>query len=350
MNKNLKNKIISSLQKETPDMRDKIQSACKEKEQVLPDVANEKKTFFKNLTITRIVATIACVVLFITGISTGFLIMRGAVAKHSTPQTFVYLDVNPSIKISLNEDNRILSCIALNEDAETVISGLDLKWVDIKLGLNAIISAMYVKGYLVAKENAMLISVESNDEDNNKQEFLSYLTKQINNVFNQSEMKCSIIAQTIKPSEDLISRAKAQGISVGKMYLVDKTAEKMGNKNVENINNLSTMSIRQLNLIYSTNAQANGNVSNDVISGNVGGYLSQDMAIQKLFEYLQIGIEPVEYYKVRADYKNSADRRIIYIIEIKLQEEATARRYEVDCETGDVCEYRNEEGRMLILN
>lgn len=351
MNKTFKEKIISSFKKETPDLRKEIQESCEGQDQVLPIInAKQKKYFFKTRPLFRIVASMSCIVLFIVGITTGFIMSQNkSYPDISSTESYLYLDVNPSLEITLNEYNYVLSCTALNEDGKKVIDGMNLRWVDVKIALNAIMGSMYVKGFLAPEDNSMLISVDSNNQEN-EQNLLSYITNQVNGVFNESNMECAIIAQTIESNEELKNRAEEHGVSVGKMSLVDKMANEMEGEKDENIDYLSGMSIRELNLIYTTN-RPKDKPGSDIISGSVSGFIGQEESIELLFEHLQITLDVVEYYNIKADYEHNAGRRIVYVIELKIQQDETVYFYEVDCKSGEIEELkdgninrRNEDG------
>ena len=72
---------------------------------------------------------------------------------------FVNLDVNPSVELSINDDNTVVSVSALNEDGEKILDGMDLKGTEIKVACNALIGSMVKNGYLSDLSNSVLVSL-----------------------------------------------------------------------------------------------------------------------------------------------------------------------------------------------
>ena len=79
--------------------------------------------------------------------------------------SLVILDVNPSIALTVNADERIVNAEGLNEDGWTILNGMDLTDVDITVAVNAVIGSMLQKGYLSDLQNAILVTVENEDSE-----------------------------------------------------------------------------------------------------------------------------------------------------------------------------------------
>ena len=81
----------------------------------------------------------------------------------------VSLDVNPSIELTVNRNEKVLSCAALNEDAAAVLfsmnGGADLVGTKLDVAVNAIVGALLRSGYLDDISSAILISVEDSDQN-----------------------------------------------------------------------------------------------------------------------------------------------------------------------------------------
>ncbi|MBQ8375006.1 MAG: hypothetical protein IJX98_05485 [Clostridia bacterium] len=341
MRKELKEKLQGAFAEETPDCKQNVILAC---EQVTQDPApvkpssqgRERQSNFFG----RLATALACAFVFILGIFVGSIL---PVSQTATAETFVYLDVNPSIELSLDENNYVLSCNAANDDAEAVLQNMQLKGVEIKTALNAIVGAMYVKGYLAAEDNSMLISVDTNDAKNTGL-FLTYLTDQVNQVFADSDMECSIIAQGVSADEELKRRAEENGVSVGKMQLVEKMIDEIEEFDENSRAQLSQMSIKELNLIYATKPEKEDGKKDDVISGNVGGYVSTNDALATVLTALSIEQNSVEWSKVSALPAHRGDMRMIYAVTLKLKNDYTVYRYEVDCVTGEIVDGNTQGG------
>lgn len=341
MAKDLKNKIKNAMINETPDFRERIISVCENETQAPAPSPVQSATAKKQkqpFLFRRIVAVMSCVILFGVGLFVGKIIPEPQ--PIATAETCVYIDVNPSLELSLDEDNTVLSCIAANEDAEIILNGMKLEGVELKTALNAIVGSMYVKGYLTSDDNSMLISVDTSDETHTSG-FLTYITQQVNDVFENSEMECAIIAQGVKVDEDLKRRAEEQGVSVGKMHLLDKMVDSMGDLSQETIDSLSGLSIKDLNLIYSQ--MPNGNRPPDeLISGSVTVKVTEEQALNVVLSGINKTAEDVEEYHVFILPSRRGESKAVYAVTVKLVGEATIYKYEVDCQTGEVTTALNE--------
>lgn len=335
MAKDLKNKIKNAMIKETPDFRERIISACENETQV-PAVAPVQSAIAKGqkqpFLFRRIVAVMSCLILFGVGLFVGKIIPESQPVV--TAETCVYIDVNPSLELSLDEDNTVLSCMAANEDAEIILNGMKLEGVELKTALNAIVGSMYVKGYLTADDNSMLISVDTSDETHTSG-FLTYITQQVNDVFENSEMECAIIAQGVKVDEDLKRRAEEQGVSVGKMHLLDKMVDSMGDLSQEEIDTLSGLSIKDLNLIYSQ--KPNGNRPPDeLISGSVSVKVTEEQALNAVLSEINKTADDIEEYHIFIMPSKRGESKAVYTVTIKLFDDDAIYKYEVNCQTGEV--------------
>lgn len=335
MAKDLKNKIINAYENETPDFRERIVSACENETQApaaLPVHSTNAKKQKHPFLFRRIVAVTSCLILFGVGLFIGKIIPESQPIAEA--QTCVYIDVNPSLELSLDEDNTVLSCVAANEDAKIILNGMKLEGVELKTALNAIVGSMYVKGYLTSDDNSMLISVDTSDVTHTNG-FLTYITQQVNDVFKNSEMECAIIAQGVKVDKDLKRRAEEQGVSVGKMHLLDKMVDCMGDLSQEEIDTLSSLSIKNLNLIYSQSPNGN-RPPDELISGSVKVKVTEEQALNAVLSKINKTADDVEEYHVFILPSKRGESKAVYAVTLKLVGDATMYKYEVDCQTGEV--------------
>ena len=332
MKKDLKEKIRSAYENETPDLRASVLAAC-ERETQLPALADEKNSRTQPVFFRRLVAVASCVIVFGVGLLIGRFIPLPVVSP--TAETQVYIDVNPSLELSLDGENTVLSCTAANEDAEAVLSGMELSGVGLKTALNAIVGAMYVQGYLTAEDNSMLVSVDANGvEDTNG--LLSYITNEVNEVFAQSEMECAIIAQGVRADDELKQRAKDEGVSVGKLHLVDKMVGSMDDLTDEDVSELARLSIKDLNLMYSAKPDDGEKPKDEVISGTVGGYIEGNVALEAVLTKLNKTLDDVAEYRVFALPSKHGEKKVVYLVTLRFKNDTASYRYEVDCRTGEV--------------
>ena len=133
----------------------------------------------------------------------------------------VGIDVNPSLEIGVNRNEKVLSVQALNEDAEIVLDGMDLKNVDLDVAVNAIIGSMLKNGYLDKANNAINICVENSDPQ--RSEALSRkLTDAVNSILSSNAVNGSVMTQTTEKNTQLEQLAKENNVSVGKAALAEQ--------------------------------------------------------------------------------------------------------------------------------
>ncbi|MBQ8301977.1 MAG: hypothetical protein IJX97_00310 [Clostridia bacterium] len=350
-NSEIKEKIKEALELDSPSLRSKVLASCQSEAQLPAEsetvVAKERVQGTPRVAIyRRIAALAACIALFISGLSVGLFIPRGDGGASNgvtvgAAETFVYLDVNPSIEMQMDGEGRVVECLAANEDAEQILSGLELSGVNMSTAISAIVGSMYVNGYLTEESNSILVSV--NGEDGEKTErLLSDITAKINEVFEKSELECSIIAQSVKVDEALKERAEQNGVSVGKMHLVDKMVEVMEELGAENATELANMSIKELNLIYSTKPEKDDGENSDpfgkdVSSGTVGGYVDKEDALGILLEAMEKDLSSVEWYSVHVmPHKTGGGLQLAYSVYLRFAGDATVYEYTLDCLTGEI--------------
>ncbi|MGN1061449.1 MAG: PepSY domain-containing protein [Candidatus Coproplasma sp.] len=336
MAKDLKNTIKNAYESETPDLRENIICACQNQTQASdfsseqPAVAIAKKQPY----LFRWIAAVAsCLILFAVGL------LIGRILPKSNPvaiaETCVYIDVNPSLELSLDEDNTVLTCTAANADAEIILNGMTLEGVKLKTALNAIVGSMYVNGYLTSDDNSMLISVDTNDTSNTSV-FLSYITNQVNEVFANSEMECAIIAQGVKVDDDLKRRAEEQGVSVGKMHLLDKMVGSVNDLDENDIPELARMSIKDLNLIYSSKPEEDNKPKDEIISGSVPVGITADEALNAVLKEIGKTIDGVEEHHIFFLPSKLGESKTVYAVTLKFYGDNKIYKYEVDCHTKEV--------------
>ncbi|MBO5315048.1 MAG: hypothetical protein J6B48_01305 [Clostridia bacterium] len=337
----LKKMISESFRADTPDLGNSLMNSCEKETQEPLLQPTQDKRLSKNKTNFRVVfsrayAVAACLALFFFGILIGnFMQLDADPSATATAQTCVYFDVNPSVELCLDEKNKVINCIAGNEDARVVLAGLKLEGVDMNTALTAIVGSMYVNGYLAEYSNSILISVETNKSEKTAM-LLSEITAKINTVFEKSEMECSIIAQSLKVDDDLKQRAEENGISVGKMHFLDKMAEGFGGLSENAIKKLSELSIRDLNLIYSQKHGDEIKHPEDFVSGSVNVAISSEEATNAVIKEMDKTADDVECSRTFFLPSKTGESKVVYAVVVMFYDDPSVYKYEVDCQTGEV--------------
>ena len=66
----------------------------------------------------------------------------------SVAASTIAIDVNPSIVLELNDEDKVIEVILNNEDASIILGEMDLINVDYNVAVNALIGSMVANGYI----------------------------------------------------------------------------------------------------------------------------------------------------------------------------------------------------------
>lgn len=96
-------------------------------------------------------------------------VARYAYILYYTASTFVDIDVNPAIELSLNRFDRIIGAYAYNADGEEIITDLNLMCKKYDYAVSLIVDQMINRGYII---DDGIVSVTVQSSDNNKETVL----------------------------------------------------------------------------------------------------------------------------------------------------------------------------------
>ena len=119
---------------------------------------NEAKPVKKNIQWIRWVAIAACLLVGVFGILFG----QNMYARYNTEVSYICLDVNPSIELCLNHQDKVINAIAYNEDGKDVLALIDHKDKHYKEVVNDILHHDEFQKYLTED---LTITIVSNNEN-----------------------------------------------------------------------------------------------------------------------------------------------------------------------------------------
>lgn len=156
--------------------------------------------------------------------------------------SIVDIDVNPSIEISTNKKDKVLQVSAVNGDADKILDGMNLKNVDLKVAVNAIIGSMVQNGYLMEEQNGILVSVQ-NDDAKKASKIRNLVISDIQASLVNNNVTASVINQTLTDIDKAKAFAAEHNISVGKAVFVCNLASKESSLDASA---LAKMSLREI--------------------------------------------------------------------------------------------------------
>jgi hypothetical protein len=103
----------------------------------------------------------AAVLLF--GIMIGAFVFDGSPVDEPIVTGYYTVDINPSICLGVDADDKVAKVISQNEDADELLSDLDFKGDDIQAAILEIVNAAKAAGYLADEEKYVLVGYFSKD-------------------------------------------------------------------------------------------------------------------------------------------------------------------------------------------
>lgn len=244
----------------------------------------------------------------------------------------VILDVNPSVALTVNEDEKVVAANGLNEEGKAVLSGMDLTDVDLTVAVNAIIGAMLQKGYLSDLQNAILVSVESEDTEKSAvlQERVSSI---VGTAMQEGNLEGSVLSQTFRDTADVEQIAQNYGISLGKASLIQEVMSQDPTLTAEK---LALLSITEIALISQSK-----DISSEVLTlmgaASDKAYISRESAVEIAYGHAGVNAGSTAGLKVEFDSEDG-----IMVYEVEFCEGAIEYEYDIDARTGQVVKYKSE--------
>lgn len=133
------------------------------------------------------------------------------------PVNYVTVDINPSVELGLNENEKVVLVNFLNSDGEKLLYSKNLIGMTVVEAVSVITQEAVKQGYLASnRSNTVMIAVASNDE---KAEAIKGLEKKLKETTEQVLVKDNLskeLVGTLRAPNESRETAKELGISVGR--------------------------------------------------------------------------------------------------------------------------------------
>ncbi len=178
------------------------------------------------------------------------LVLTGGGAYHYQYQnrqvdSVIGIDVNPSVELSINRKNRVLSAEPLNEDARDILEDMDLEGVDLNVAVNAVIGSMVAHGYLDDLENAILVTV-SNDSIKKATELRASVVGDIEQTLVENQVQAVVYDQQVIEKDEMKEIAGKYGISYGKAYFLMELIDQNQELTMDDMEELSSLTMEEI--------------------------------------------------------------------------------------------------------
>lgn len=317
--KNIENMLRNAVSHAAPDARDAILSACDhEKGKV---IYMEKK---RSSPLRGFAAVAAVLVLIIAGV----FAVKNIGAPSDTLAAVVSLDVNPSIELNVDKDEKIISAKGLNDDGRRVLGDMELEGSSLEVAVNAVIGSMLKNGYLDDMANSILVSVSGvngYDADKLRSTLADDVNRQLEN--------CSVLSQDVSNADsDTVKLADKYGITVGKAALIRQIVAADSRHSFEE---LAPLSINELNLI--ADGKTLSGIASNGAAASSKAYIGRDAAVDAALGHAGVTRSEVRKLEVDLDYEHGS---MVYEVEFKV---GTAEyEYDIGAADGDIVWYEIE--------
>lgn len=317
--------LCEALDHAVPDVKDEILRRCAEEhfseDRIVPmnfdSRPRRRRIYWQSYT------AVAAIVLLLINIGIGLVRDRA----QNRVETIIGLDVNPSIELSVNAQDRVVAVTAVNADANIVLSGMELTGSTTNVAVNAILGAMYKQGYLGASSNSILISVDNKNEEVSR-EIETRLIEDINETLQSYSLEAAILSQTVMTVDDTVTQtATNYEMSQGRTILIQKIID---NNPYYTFEELSQLTINELNLLL--NSQ-NVEVQTVTVVGvaSEGSYIGQDAAVETVLSQFTGNRDALKDLYVDIGVLNA---RMVYGVSYLY--EGVIYIYKVDALTGEI--------------
>lgn len=340
----LERRLRTALDHAAPNDLEGVLSRCETGKGTVIDMTNAVETKKKKRRWAPLAAA-ACLALVLVGGGGGYYYY----SANNAVASLVSLDVNPSIQLEVNKNEKVLSATPMNDDGAEILDGMNLKGTPADVAMYAIIGSLLQHGYVDELANSILITVEDDDQARGEK-LQQELTAQADAALANAQVNGAVLAQTLQNSEELSQKAQEYGISTGKAALIQAIVA--GSNNTKTFEDLVGLSINELNLLYTAQAplegQTSGNEQNSgaanatpiTTSGSASqsAYIGLEAAKEAALKHAGVSASDATFVEAEYDYD---DGRMVYEVEFHVK--GTEYDYEIDAQTGEVVKYKTEQ-------
>ncbi|MBU1020160.1 MAG: hypothetical protein KJ847_03025, partial [Firmicutes bacterium] len=221
----------------------------------------------------------------------------------------IAIDVNPSLVLELDENDKVINVIKNNADAVIIIGDIDLIDVNYDVAVNAIIGSMVTKGYLNEFKNSVLLSIKSNDLVH-KELLMTEVTQAVYNYLLGSSINGSVITQELYEDEAIKLLAERLQISEAKAELIYEITLLDARLTVED---LAKLSINDLNIFLESKNYTIDKIDKVGQASDLE-YITKSDAYQLALSDLQLNEIDVIDYEIDFEQEDGA---IVYKVKIE---------------------------------
>lgn len=277
----------------------------------------------------------------------------------------ITLDINPSIKIELNKDEKVVNIITLNEDAKEIVND-DFKGKDLKEEIKILSDKLVEKSYLedatiivstegINSEDVKTIIVDSIEDKSIKYEVLiptiTESAKEIANKYNITEGKAAYLESIKKENPELnFEEISSSSIKEIKQKVEDIKNEEKNNKleEKETASGSNNNVTKPSSTSRPTNAQDKSggwcNYNSTKSPTDTFNY-PEDKGLQEIKKIADTYFNTLESGFVNSEIARIDDKRSSYCIGYRAKANTTTKIYYayIDSVTGEIFDTKTED-------
>lgn len=322
-NESIQQSIKRSIEGSVPDVLPAILQQIQAQEEVSimeqPTYPHKKRRF-----LPKVLLPVAAALLIFLGAWLGWM--------HWATDFVVAFDVNPSLALSVNRQEKVMKIDTRNEEAVTVLADMDLKGVKLDVAVNALIGSMVRNGYLSEIKNSILVTVEDRDSVKG-QRLQERLSDEIAALLDGFSLHGSVLSQTMTRDRAHEQSAKEYGISEGKASLIRELIAR--NPDIQ-FADVAHLSINDLNLLLSTHAEAIPGLD---VKGQASskGYIGQEKARSIALSHAGVNELDITKIEIEFDYEKG---RMVY--EVEFHAKGMEYDYDIDASDGSILKFESK--------
>lgn len=217
----------------TPDVYDKIDLTTPQ--EIFTGPSKVTRFYRRMRACAAVMAACLCVAL-----------LGGGVARfqNGRVESVIGIDVNPSIELSVNRNDKVLKAEPLNRDAKEILDDMDLKNVDVDIAVNALIGSMVRHGYLTDLDNAILVTV-AGDDRKKASRLRQDVVVDIEASLEEHKVQAVVYDQQAPVTDEVRELAQEYDISYGKAYFLQELIDE-NNLGEEDMQIFAGMTMEQI--------------------------------------------------------------------------------------------------------
>ncbi len=251
--------------------------------------------------------------------------------------TVLMLDVNPSLKIEINDRNVVVNVEPLNKDAEKVAADIDIVGKKYEAAVKTTMNALQDKGYISNLKNSVLVSVLDKDEER-ADEVRTAAVEAIKNIEKQADYGLSIISQTMTNEKNLKDLADIHNVSTGRIMLISKICNERSDLSFDTLvkNNIQTINQFMLYIGAPEDIEIVGDVAGVVPEKYRDKVNLDDLSTEEVVKFTKA---MSDFYNKLAEYysENDVAKQIGYVLSIAEGKSASGEKL-----WGIIAESRNQ--------